>query len=80
VSDLLAKDCYGINQLTPTLRIKRKLWHPPALFSSCFCLQEKGFLGLYWTISWNYVDVLSEDNEKAEFIERWLRWDASEYN
>jgi len=74
MSNMLAKHFHGVNKLNDNLRIKRIWWYPPAIWGQCFVLQRRGFLGLWWTKSWIYVDVIKDS--PVGYIEEWLRWEA----
>lgn len=69
---LLADDFFGTKTLKDGMRIKRTAWYLPALWGSCFLLQEKK--GWFWvTRSWVYVkEIRTHPNW---YIEHWLRWD-----
>lgn len=69
-----AKKCFGVNQLSRNLRIKRSRWYLPALWGSCFLLQKRGFMGLWYTKSWIYVEMIKDC--ESDYIEQWLIWDS----
>ena len=73
MSGLLAKDVRGINQLSPTWRIKRKVWHPPALWGACFCLQKKIALGLYRTVFWIHAECFPVE-DSVDVIDNYFKW------